>query len=447
MKPKDKDFYINNVKDLKAEDIANGIREGIVTFDELKKTCEFYNQPAVKNKLEEFKAEDDAYNAANTLHLLRDFLNNFPNSCYCEKVKEKIEQKNMEEKAKRKREFDEIKNNINDYKPDEILDKLGKDTLLELCEQLGIDYNLVANYDEPVLDFDKRKITEDFIPSNYTDVFFWGIPSSGKTCALSVILHTMKDKYTIDDPSIKTIFGVSYRNSLVNLFNKSKIKGIGYLPAATQKDRTQYMPFLVKKRGESNYRQVSFFELSGEVFKYFYELKHNSQILEDSERGMVESAFKTLDLLLNSKNQKIHFFFIDYKQETKGIRDKHNLTQENYLSAAATYFRDINDIFKRRTDAVYVVVTKADEIKANEEDKPAVARQFLIDNFGSFMDVIKSRCKEDRVHFGIKLFSIGDVYFKGICKINNLYARNIIDELLEKIKPVRETIISKILNS
>jgi hypothetical protein len=314
--------------------------------------------------------------------------------------------------------------------------------LQELCEQLGIDYNVVVNYDEPELRFNDTPKDPKDIPPGHTDVFFWGIPSSGKTCALSVILRTMKDKYTITNPSIETKFGATYRDSLVNLFNS---KGTGYLPAATQKDRTQYMPFLLKRRNESNYRQVSFFELSGEVFKYFYELEHRSEILEEGDRGNVKNAFETLNLLLNSNNQKIHFFFIDYKQETKGIRDKHNLTQENYLNAAATYFRDKNDIFKKKTDAVFVIVTKADEIK--EENKSELAKRFLSDNFGSFMDVIKNRCKEDRVDFNVAMFSIGDVYFKGICKINYSYAENIIEKLLEKIKPARETMLFRILNS
>ncbi len=341
--------------------------------------------------------------------------------------------------------------NINDYKPDELINELGEDIVRDLCTDLGIDYQVVLSYDEPELKFNDIPQTVDDIPTGYTDVFFWGIPSSGKTCALATILRTMKDKYTITSPSLEKKFGATYRDSLINIFNNQT----AYLPAATQKDRTQYMPLLLKRRNEDKYRQISFFELSGEVFKYFHELENNSNILADDDRGNIEKAFETLDILLRSKNQKIHFFFIDYQQETKGVRDKHNLTQENYLNAAATYFRDREDIFKKKTDAVYVVVTKSDQIKSDNEStshlngeiRTQLAGRFLSENFGNFMDVIKHRCKKDSVDFNVKIFSIGDVYFKSICKINYYYATNIVEDLLKKVRPAGESRISKWFNS
>src|SRR5690606_14273387 len=152
--------------------------------------------------------------------------------------------------------------------------------------------------------------------------------------------------------------------------------------------------------------------LSGEVFKYFFELVNNSQIINDYDREAIENSFITLDLLLNSNNQKIHFFFIDYNQETKHATDNNGLTQSNYLEAAATYFRDKSNIFRKKTDAVYVVITKSDEIK--EKDRGGAAKVFLQEHFGSFMDVLKNQCRTNSVDFKVKLFSIGNVYFKRI---------------------------------
>jgi hypothetical protein len=205
------------------------------------------------------------------------------------------------------------------------------------------------------------------------------------------------------------------------------------------------MPFLFYKRGEKNKRKISFFELSGEVFKYFYEVANGSQIIDDYSRDDIEKSFKTLRLLLKSNNQKIHFFFIDYNQETKHTTDDNNLTQSNYLEAAATYFRDNNEIFKKRTDAVYVIVTKSDEIKSN--DRAASAKSFLRENFGSFMDVLKNQCNKHSVDFKVKLFSIGDVYFKKICKINRSYSTDIINDLLVRVKPVNDSKIRNFFRS
>ncbi len=409
----DRDYYFKHLNDLNAHDIATGIRSKIVTFEELIKTGEFVpvKQKQVKDLLEKFKEIDIAKE---------------------EEEKQKVRKNEM---------FEKIKNNINGYRPDEVKSALGEDKLRDLCNEIEIEYDIVDQYDEPKLIFNEIPKFIEEVPNGFTDVFFWGIPSSGKTCALSVILRTINDKYTMTSPSLSTKFGATYRESLVNIFNKE----IGYLPASTQKDRTQYMPFQLKKRGKDNFRKVSFFELSGEVFKYFHELENGSKILDDKDRQNVESSFDTLNLLLNSDNQKIHFFFIDYNQETKGFKDKHNLTQENYLNAAATYFRDNNDIFKKKTNAVYIVVTKADEIKG--ENKINTAKDFLNNNFGGFIDFIKVLSDDNSVNFNVKIFSIGKVYFKGICKIDYYYAENIIEDLLKKIKPFKQSWFSKFFNS
>ena len=432
--------------------IADAIREGILTFKEAQDTGEFQiaKQRLVKDWLARYAQEDTDFNNATSMLLLESFIEKYPNSKYKDSVVGKIREEEMLEREKQSQKFERIKNNINEYKPDELKNEIGDELLRNLCNELGIDYDVVNNYDEPELKFNDIPQDAADIPLGFTDVFFWGIPSSGKTCALSAILCTMKDKYTITSPTIEKKFGATYRDSLINIFKNQT----AYLPAATQKDRTQYMPLLLKRRNEEKYRKISFFELSGEVFKYFYELENNCNILDEVDRSNVESAFKTLNLLLGSKNQKIHFFFIDYQQETKGTRDKHNLTQENYLNAAATYFRDREDIFKKKTDAVYVVVTKSDQIKSDNESashlngeiRTQLAGRFLLENFGNFMDVIKHRCRKDSVDFNVKIFSIGDVYFKSICKINYYYATNIVEDLLKKVRPAGESWFSKWFN-
>lgn len=435
--------YINNIEHLPAPVVAKGIREKIVTFEDLQATGRFYKekQDEVKAILRKYVTEDNAFNDAVTKSQLNDFLVRFPQSEHCETVKIKITQIVNEERNKQQRIFEEIKANINEYKPDEIKLKLGEDLLRSLCDELGLDYNVVDKYDEANLKFGDIPKNREDVPSGYTDVFFWGIPSSGKTCALAAIFRTIKDNYNMASPTIEKKYGVTYRDSLVNVFKNN----LCYLPSGTVADKTQYMPFLLKRKNEKDYRKISFFELSGEVFKYFYEIQYDCKILNEEKRADVESSFHTLELLLNSNNQKIHFFFIDYKQETKGYVDNSGLTQDNYLDAAATYFRDKNDIFKRKTDAVFVVVTKSDEIKGN--DKPTRARKFLDDNFFNFMGVIEDRCKKDSVSFSVKVFSIGDVYFRGICKLDPKYSKNIVEDLLKTVKPVSENWLSRLLRS
>lgn len=455
----EKKDYIKHISNLKAEDIVDGIVNGIITFDELRTeaaksdfTFDDLKQNKVKTLLK--KKDDDTFATANTIEALNNYLLAFPAGNYADEAKRKIEQIQDEIKEREEREkaeerkyeesekmLSEIKKDLNKYTPDEIIEKLGNSVLNDLCKGLGLDAQKVKEYKEPELKFNEIPQNESDIPAGYTDVFFWGIPSSGKTCALSAIFSTIKKDYSMEAPDCSKKFGATYRDSLINIFRND----CAHLPGRTNQDRTQYMPFLFYKRGEKKKRKISFFELSGEVFKYFYEEANNSHIIDDYAREDIEKSFKTLELLLKSNNQKIHFFFIDYNQETKQSVDSNELTQSNYLEAAATYFRDKNDIFKKKTDAVYVVVTKSDEIQGN--DRSASAKSFLNDNFGSFMDVLKNQCQGHSVDFKVKLFSIGDVYFKKICKINRAYSIDIVNDLLDRVKPENNGKIKSFFNS
>lgn len=473
--------YLDNISDLSAEQIVEGITNGVVTFEELRKTGEF-DASIQKNVRVILKQKDDAvFAVANTLAALENYITVFPNGQNVEEAKRKIDDTTFAlantladlenyievfpngqhvEEAKRKiqeildkeiRETDEalerekmlrnIRQNINEYTPDEVLGKLSSDDFENLCNELDIDASLIRNYSTPELRPNDFPQSANEIPEGYTDVFFWGIPSSGKTCALAAILSTIKKNYSMEAPDIEIQFGATYRDSLVQIFRRET----GFLPARTNTDMTQYMPFMFYKRGESNkQRRVSFFELSGEVFEEFYDIINNTNVIKENKKENIRKSFKALELLLNSNNQKIHFFFIDYNAETRHKSDSNGLSQSNYLEAAATYFSNNNNIFRKKTDAVYVIVTKSDEIKS--ENKIDSATEFLNEYFGSFIDVLKNQCERNSVEFKIKIFSIGDVYFKQICKINRNFSEDIINDLLVRI-PGKESWWRKFFNS
>ncbi|GAA4075001.1 hypothetical protein GCM10022389_20820 [Flavobacterium cheonanense] len=440
--------YLDNIGNDKHsnDQIVDAILNGVVSFKNLQGTGEFLNSRQKEVRALLNQKDDEAFATANSvsdvnsIYELQNYLKAFPDGNHIAEVNAKIKkildeaERIKEEQEERERLLREIKHNINEYTIDEIIDKLSESDLYKLCNDLEIDFQIIKDFEEPKITFNPIPRKENEVPIGYTDVFFWGIPSSGKTCALSAILSTIKNDYSMEAPDCNIKFGATYITSLANIFRKD----IGYLPDRTNEDRTQYMPFLFYKRGEKNKRRISFFELSGEVFKSFYEKVNDTKIIEDKDRDGIEQSFKTLELLLNSSNQKIHFFFIDYNQETKNSIDKETgLTQSDYLEAATIYFRDNNDILTKKTDAVYVIVTKSDEIQADDnKQRIEKAKVFLDHNFGNFMDVLQNQCNKNSVQFGVKLFSIGDVYFKRICKINRASSINIINDLLGQVNPI-----------
>ncbi len=432
----DKKDYINNIEYLEADVIADGVLNGVVTFNELRATGVFISekQKLVKRKIKE--KEDNIFNQADTIPKLQDYINLFPNGIHTDEATAKIkeiqqaEQKRNEAYSKRESIKQAIRQDINSISVSEILSldgHMGGDFLEEICREVGIDSNIVRNYkdfrfQDGEVPYKKEELMEDC-----TDVFFWGVPSSGKTTALAAILNTIKTKYAMEAPRTTKLFGGMYRDSLANMF----INDWGYLPnSATALDFTQYMPFILSKRGNKNKHHLSFFELSGEIFRSIYNRLNGADI--SSESNEIQKAWKTLTPLLESDNKKIHFFFIDYIGEDRCIQN-YGLSQTDYLNAAKDYFESHLDIFKKKTDAVYVVVTKADEIEG--DNIKAVARDFLEERHGGFMSLIENKCKENGIYFGRKLFSIGDVYFKLICKINRDYSNDIIQTLFNRIPP------------
>jgi hypothetical protein len=429
--------------------------EKLEAFKEKYPESEYARTGKADEKIARMKTaeEDNDFNNTDTLEKLEAFAKKYPNSGRIHDVYIRIEHIKMRmkeeenarmeaEQREREERINVIIRNINAYTPGLFKQQYGEDVLRYVCWKIGIPYEIVDDYDEPALDFDdKVPEKEKDIPSEYTDIFFWGVPSSGKSCALSAILNTIRQKYTMDDP-VKTDerFGAEYRHSLARLFSRGENNDIAYLPSATNLDRTQYMPFRFRRRNEeeNRYRNVSFFELSGEIFKCFYDIvNRNVSNGGKLEEDLKNFAFNTLQLLLRCRNQKVHFFFIDYNQSKQKRQE-----QMEYLGAAATYFNSIDDIFKDKTKAVYVVVTKADEItrpngtKAeSDEERSRLAEAFLGLNFGGFIDVIQKRCKTHSVPFGASIFSIGDVYFSKICRINRKYSIDIVEDLLEVIQP------------
>lgn len=435
---------------LTPEEILELILLKKTTFEKLRGSGTFPHSKQQKVRALLNDEDEKSYKDADSLENLKKYMQLFPKGLHFDEASKKALAMEEENNAAQQKRIDtekiihEIERDLNKYTVGEIKEKLSPEDLNQLCNRLGLDLNLIDKYKDPVLEFNDIPEKAKDIPREYTDVFFWGIPSSGKTCALSAILSTIKKNYTMEPPDLATKFGSVYRTNLVNIFRND----YGYLPNATAVDRTQYMPFLFYKRGEKKKRKISFFELSGEVFKNFNVVVNNAdtKISEEGE-AEINKTFSLIELLLKSTNKKIHYFFIDYKKEKEDNLDN-NFTQEDYLGAAATYFKDRKNIFKNNTDAVYVVITKSDEIDGcDRQQQMENAESFLKDKFGNFLEILKRQCDTYSIDFNIKLFSIGDVYFKRICRINRSFSTEIIEDLLEHVPAVSNNFWRKFLNS
>lgn len=432
---------IEQIEDLTAQELAECINQKIVTLDELKATgnLDATKRRAINDHLKKLELEENhAWSIAqSTEQGCRDYLSQYPSGKYAAEAKQTINQLEtirQEEEATKREVTERIRRNPNSFTPKMIQEYLGNgDINRHNLINAGIPEKIIDcldNISSPILELGKAP---QAIPEGYTEVYFWGIPGSGKTCALAAILSTAEKNGYLE---IAQGPGYNYMVQLKNIFNGD----IAFLPAASPVDTTQYLPFTLKKPDEKYARSVSLIELSGEIFECFL-FKNANKSLPSIEH---EATFNSLINFLKGDNRKIHFFFIDY--DRKNTIDIKGYCQADYLNAAATFFNNKQyDLFKKTTDAIYIVITKSDLIDCPKNERKNQIKQYLKDaNFTAFVNSLRTKCRDNSIN-GKRIlatpFALGDVYFKQVCTFDDETSNNIIDILMRRIAPQKQSII------
>lgn len=456
----DKHYILNHIDDLSAEQLANFIKQGIVTLEELRKTESLDNSKRVailnllkadeqkqkKAQAERDKADDDVWEVVRYGNeiVLVDWINNNPSNRHIQEAKDRVKFLQEErEKIRNQKQgiLDNIHRNPNTYSPNEIKGFLRNATFTEQdLRDCDIPQSAIDNLGKIQAPNLQLGDTPASIPNGYTEVYFWGGTGSGKTCALGAILQMAEQKGYLN---IATGTGYLYANQLKNIFSDDGTAN-DFLPAPSPVETTQYLPFTLKNPNERQSRSVSLIELSGEIFKCFFHKNANQGFPTQSH----ENTFNSLNAFLSSNNRKVHFFFIDYDRENRP--DKDGLKQSDYLAAASTYFSN-NKVFGNTTDAIYVVLTKSDLLldeKGNfvpENKRVDYAKQHLNDNnYKAFINTLKDNIKKHSINGGkltVEPFSLGKVYFKEICDFDGSAASNIVEILMERIPGTRKSIL------
>lgn len=445
-----KQYILDHVDELSAEDLAKSIKQGIVKLDELRRTerLDGTKRSAISKLLKAAEQADD--NAWETVRFgneitIADWISKNPGNKHIQDAEDRINSLRAERErieSQKQGLLDNIRHNPNIYNPIEIRDFLSNGTITEqeLRDYCNVPQSAINNLDNikaPTLHLGK---TPDSIPDGYTEVYFWGYKGSGKTCALGAILHMAYIKGYLN---IAKGPGNRYAYNLTHIFSDDGAAN-DFLPAPTPLDTTQYLPFTLKKPSESRTRSVSLIELSGEVFQCFAHIITGEPFPTHSH----EMTFNYLNSFLKSNNRKMHFFFIDFDKENK--TDDNGMKQSDYLAAASNYFK-INDVFGKTSDAIYVVLTKSDLMRddagnpVKREKWMEYAKQNLNGpNYISFINTLRDICKKYSINGGkltVEPFSLGKVYFNEICDFDGTSAERIVEILMDRIAGTRKSIL------
>lgn len=423
---------LNSIHDLPVEELFEHIKNAKVTLEDLmgkglNRDRRLQIQDLQKN---EVKADEEAWSKAEfgEEEDLLAYIKQFPNGLNVNEAKRLVRAKREEEERKQRAKYEileNIENKPNYYSRADIKQYLKNKTIskTDLLDR-GVPEGVVDLLDSTPVAFDTGE-TPESIPKGYTEVYFWGVPGSGKTCALSAVLSkAAKDgnlEYDVGP-------GFHYMVQLTGVFSEDN----AVLPNPTPFDKTQYLPFAIRE-SSSKVRSISLIELSGELFETFY----TETAGLPPKSPLHKETFDILHNYLKSDNRKIHFFFIDYQ---KGNKKNHSgLTQSNYLDAAAIYFKN-NKIFSKSTDAIYVVLTKSDLMDVEKEEWVEEAKKHLKnENFSQFTNSLKAICEQNSINSGklyVEPFSVGKTYFNNLCSFDDTSAGNIL-EILKKRIPAR----------
>lgn len=420
-------------------------------------------------------SEEHVWNDINSDSIsdLEDFISNYPGSKHRSEAKRRINELRRVAKLSGVQRIQRI---IQKYDPEDVPDKIDqlicdqKATEEDVYELFRNDHNVLpveaVQMLDRVIDFSKLSDSaninkkfidklEDFdinnqfeldtdvsplssIPDGFTEIYFWGVPASGKTCAVGSIMSTMTN-----GSGVKSVMpynesqGSKYMMPLASSFRKDEVC---VLPPRTKVEETFEMRYLITDDNNKEHK-VAFIDLSGELFECMH-LSRANATLSPKQR----QALKILeDILVNnrSKNPKIHFFVIEYGSENNRYR---GLSQNDLLLSCLNYLDDKN-ILKDNTIGSYIIITKAD--KAGKAD----IGKYIDDNYLGFFNGLSQRMTKWGINTrkGVAQvkrfpFSIGDVCFQKWCLYDAEWTQYIIAEIKERSYAVKTGLLGSIID-
>lgn len=323
-----------------------------------------------------------------------------------------------------------------------LLKKASKITTDDLKDECGIEEGFIKLMakDTKRGDFDPPSRPLGRISMVCTEVYFWGVPSSGKTCALGAIMSVANNGIVAKTMSKNPVCqGYDYMNRLSEQFQTGKIQ---VLPGKTPTDSIYEMGLELTDE-KNKVHPITCIDLAGEVMEAMY-LKNANLPLSVSQATSLQTATNLLvDKATN--NRKIHFFVIEYGGENRSFK---GLRQKIYLDGAVEYLKKTN-IFKKDTDAIYLIVTKTDMTGRTGTDLQEALREYVYRHYKNFYNGLNGICRINGINGGKVVcmpFSVGKVCFKVYCKFDDRAAANVVRELLTRCKGFKTGKYQDILN-
>ena len=260
-----------------------------------------------------------------------------------------------------------------------------------------------------------------------TEIYFWGIPSSGKSCALGAILSVANNgKVALSMKKDNKCQGYGYMTRLSNLFKNNGT--VSTLPEGTAVTSTYEMGFDLEDQNQKVH-PITCIDLAGELVRCMY--KKDAKEKPNPQQEEVLDTLTNVMINNRTQNRKIHFFVIEYGAEDRLYE---GLPQQVYLEAAVAYIQSTG-IFKKDTDGLYLLISKVDKAKAYGEELVKKLKSYINDNYQGFYNGLKKICRDNEINGGeveIIPFSLGEVCFQNYCKFDDRAAAKVVNKIIDR---------------
>jgi hypothetical protein len=159
---------------------------------------------------------------------------------------------------------------------------------------LGYSYDFIERlqqYEPQMAIFPKKFSDLPPLRENSSDIYFLGMPGSGKSTMLAA-LFAYCNREGVMRNIVDNQFGNKYRNQLVLGMVQ------GFLPASTDEGFINFIPLDMKYQGQNNFQQLNFLDMAGEKFRRV------------ADEGIQE--FSDYKNYLNNGNPKCLIFVVNF---------------------------------------------------------------------------------------------------------------------------------------
>lgn len=282
----------------------------------------------------------------------------------------------------------------------------GSLTMQDLVDKSGVltdrGYSHIKKY--PTLNDEQRdlpvsRLENPHSESGNTDIFFFGVSGSGKTCVLSGLMSLTGQLGFSFDP-VGPGGGGHYAMDLRNYARTSM------LPPATDQHCIQVIDGQINDE-KGNLHKISFIEMSGEKTAIFASMENPTSI-EDLGPGAAG--------LLNNDNDKLLFFVIDPTNEKEikstALDEARMVVQQSDVLECIVALLAKNPSLMKKVNAIHIILTKSDTL-GDFVDQNVIMDMLNKQGYAAVLSSLKELCvkydinKQTGFQVGLYPFCVG----------------------------------------